>query len=93
MISIYPLSLVIGGIVSFSALNYVLIKKSQKFGLFFSLLFDFLFTNITIINLPYTEVAGVLCLASSALAIFAVCFETRKAYRLTQLLISIILGL
>lgn len=93
MISIYPLSLVIGGIVSFSALNYVLIKKSQKIGLLFSLLFDFLFTNITIINLQYTEVAGVLCLASSALAIFAVCFETRKAYRLTQLLISIILGL
>ena len=91
-ISVYPIFLVVSSIASFLALTYVLIRKFPKIqGLFFSLVFNLVFINISIICLQYTQISGLICLSASSLIICALQFENRKKYKIIQLIFGIVL--
>lgn len=93
-VSVYPLFLVISSIFSFVVLNYVLLKRfSVKIGLVVSFLFNLIFIFITVICLQYTEIAGLISLASSSTIISAILFEERKRYKITQIIIGVFLAI
>lgn len=92
-VNVYPVFLIIVGFISFTTINYVLVKRfSNRFGLFFSIVFDLLFINSGIINLQYTQVSGITCLASAALFICLAKYESRKRYRVIQVILGIVLA-
>ena len=93
-ISIYPMFLVTISLLSFIILNYVLIKVfSFKIGIFFALLFDIIFIKITVLCLQYTQIAGLVCVASSALIICAVQFEVRNYLKIFQIVVGVLLAI
>lgn len=81
-VNVFTIFLIISGLVSFTILNYVLLKKfALKLGLLLSLVFDCLLLNVTVISMQWTHTSTVICLSSVALIFTRFSTKTEKISR------------